>query len=64
MEQGISLKPQTTDLYRFEISLADLFYQQKDIPDALTHAQNALANASDSQKKSVQDYIAKLQATP
>jgi tetratricopeptide (TPR) repeat protein len=64
LEQGITLKPKTTDLYKFELTLADLYYQKKDNTNALIHAQNALANASDSQKKNVEDFIAKLQANP
>jgi tetratricopeptide (TPR) repeat protein len=64
LEQGIKQKPTTTDLFRFEMSLADLYYQQKDYANSLIHAQNALAVAPDNQKKSVQDYISKLQANP
>ena len=64
LEQGIKLKPKATDLYKFEISLADQYYQKKDITNALIHAQNALANATDAQKKSVEDFIAKLQSNP
>jgi hypothetical protein len=37
---------------------------KKDNANALIHAQNALANASDSQKKSVEEFITKLQAIP
>jgi tetratricopeptide (TPR) repeat protein/O-antigen ligase len=64
LEQGIKLIPKTTDLFKFEISLADLYYQQKDNANALIHAQNALANAADSQKKSVEEFITKLQSNP
>jgi tetratricopeptide (TPR) repeat protein len=64
LERGVKLKPKSTDLYRFEITLADLYSQQKDYTNALIHAQNALANASDAQKKSVEDFIAKLKANP
>lgn len=62
--QGIKLNPVSTDLFKFEISLADLYYQQKDNANSLIHAQNALAIAPDNQKKSVQDFITKLQASP
>jgi tetratricopeptide (TPR) repeat protein/O-antigen ligase len=64
LEDGIKLKPKTTDLYKFELSLADLYYQQKDNANALIHAQNALVNASDNQKKSVEEFISKLQTNP
>ena len=64
LEEGIQLKPASTDLFKFEISLADIYYQQKDNSNSLIHAQNALAIAPDNQKQSVQDFIANLQTNP
>lgn len=64
LEQGIQMKPASTDLFRFEISLADVYYQQKDNTNSLIHAQNALAIAPDNQKKSVQNFISQLQSNP
>ena len=64
LEQGIALKPTTTNLYKFEITLADIYYKQKDNANSLLHAQNALAIAPDNQKQSVQDFITNLESNP
>lgn len=64
LQQGIKLGPATTDLFRFEITLANVFYEQKDYTNSLIQAQNALAIAPDNQKKTVQDFIVKIQASP
>lgn len=62
LEEIIQLNPSSSDLWRYEQSLAQLYYQIGDPAVALTYAQRALLNAPEEQKEMIQNLIYQLQS--
>jgi hypothetical protein len=59
--QAIQLAPEGTNLWRVEEAIASLYIQIGDTPNALVHAQSALASAPEDQQTRLQTLLAQLQ---
>ncbi len=64
IEEVIQLDPTSGDMWRYEESLAQLYYQVGNQLSAITYAQRALTDAPEEQKATIQSFINQLQGNP
>jgi tetratricopeptide (TPR) repeat protein len=63
-ENTLALNPNTSDLWRIEETIAQVYLQIGEKELALQHAQNALTAAADEQKGAIQALIEQIQSLP
>jgi tetratricopeptide (TPR) repeat protein len=64
LKDVISFVPTSSDNWRYQQTVAQLYWQLKDKSNALLYANDALGTAPDDQKGSIQSFIAQVQAAP
>lgn len=64
LEEIIQLTPSSSELWRYEQSLAQLYYQVGNNGTALSYAKSALSHAPEEQKEAIQNLINQLENIP
>jgi len=64
LEEIVQMYPTSSDMWRYEQSLAQLYYQVGDIDTALNYAQSAMSHAPEEQKETIQNFINQLLSIP
>lgn len=64
LEEIIQLNPTSSDLWRYEQSLAQLYYQVGNKLSAINYAQQALTHAPEEQQETLQTFINQLTSLP
>ncbi|MEN6393383.1 MAG: hypothetical protein ABFD53_06220 [Anaerolineaceae bacterium] len=64
LEEIVQMYPTSSDMWRYEQSLAQLYYQVGNIDTALNYAQSAMSHAPEEQKETIQNFIDQLLSIP
>ncbi|MEN6298283.1 MAG: tetratricopeptide repeat protein, partial [Anaerolineaceae bacterium] len=64
LEEIVQMYPTSSDMWRYEQSLAQLYYQVGNIDTALNYAQSAMSHAPEEQKETIQNFINQLLSIP